>query len=70
MPTSHPQRPPHLKSEAFIEQNGKKVDAPIHEPILNGINKEAEKRLRLKSAQRALARGLPPEVVSNLFGGK
>ena len=57
-------------NEGFIEQNGKKVDAPIHEPILNGINKVTEKRLRLKSAQRALARGLPPEVVSDLFGDK
>ena len=57
-------------NEGFIEENGKRVDAPIHEPILNGINKETEKHLRMKSMQRAAARGLPPEALSTLFGDK
>ena len=68
MPMSHPQRPPYLKSEAFIEQDGKKMDAPIHEPILNGISKEAERRLRMRSAQRVAVRGVPQEILGKLFG--
>ena len=66
MPTL-PQKPPKGR-EMFVIKDGQATDAPIHEPILKGISKDDHRKLRVKSATRALAKGVPLHVVGKLFG--
>jgi hypothetical protein len=55
------------RNELYYEENGKKQDAAIHEPIL----KAGDKKHSLKhSREHAAKLGVPPEGVKALFGGE
>lgn len=53
----------------YIDENGNKADADIHEPILEGISPEAHKRHRLEAFYRAVTvHGIPAERAAKLYG--
>ena len=53
-------------NEFFVQIGNKKVDAPIHDPILD--NPEAEKALAIPRALRMRHLGLTEEEIALLFG--
>lgn len=56
-------------NEAFyIDENGQKADAAIHDFILGGVSPEAEKRHRVESFHLAVASGVDPAVAARVFG--
>lgn len=59
---------PTLAGEMFSTVNGKKVDAHIHNDILKGISPEDEKRLLMKSYQRAIKMGFTPQQAAEAYG--
>lgn len=53
-------------NECFVKVGNKKVDAPIHDPILD--NSEAEKALAVPRALRMRQLNLTEEEIALLFG--
>ena len=53
-------------NEFFTLVNGEKVDAPLHEPILN--NPKADKASREESVKMAIEMGVDPEVARRAYG--
>jgi hypothetical protein len=53
----------------YIDKDGNKADADIHEPILNGISPEADRKYRLRAFRRAVdVHGIPAEQAARLYG--
>jgi hypothetical protein len=52
----------------YVGKDGKKADAEIHEPILDGISEEAHRAHRLESFHRAVAIGIPVDEAAKLYG--
>jgi hypothetical protein len=62
-------RPRSGNEGSCIDEHGKKADADFHEPILEGVHPEADKRHRIKSFRRAVERhGIPVERAARLYG--
>ena len=50
----------------YLDDNGKKQDAALHEAILN--NPEADKALSEMAIKRAIADGMDPEAARRVYG--
>ena len=58
-----------LGDEAFyIDEHGRKSDAAIHQEILAGVDSEADKRHRLRSARHMIKRGFDPAAAARIAG--
>jgi hypothetical protein len=56
-------------SEVFyIDENGRKADAAIHEEILAGISPEDDLKNRTESFHFAVGLGIDPEKAARAFG--
>jgi hypothetical protein len=56
-----------MSDEFFTrDAHGRKVDAPLHEPILDNV--EANKQIQADAVQRAIDDGLSPEDAEALYG--
>jgi hypothetical protein len=49
------------------DENGKKIDAHLHDPMINGISDGAHDKLLEWSRERARRRGLPEHLVRQFY---
>ena len=52
----------------YIDKNGKKQGAALHEEILKGISPEGEATLLRRSMERAIVRGVNPKDAAEVYG--
>lgn len=53
-------------NELFVKKGSKKIDAPLHDPILDSA--EAEKMLRSVRAARLAKQGLTAQQIVDAYG--
>jgi hypothetical protein len=64
-----PHHPPLEANEFFyIDKDGQKSDRALHEPILDGISREARERYREATYQRAREEGWSEEDIRETYG--
>lgn len=58
-----------MADEVFSMRNGQKVDAHIHDPILDSVSEEADLRHRMESYKIAVEIvGIDPPLAAKLYG--
>jgi hypothetical protein len=57
-----------MGTKPHTEEPRVEVDDHVHEYILSHVSPEVEKKHRAKSKERAIKRGMKPEVAELLYG--